>query len=143
MAAPKKQDRVLVADSDASERTRLATVVRAAATACGRTVEVMEATSGTSALEQWTAQPPSLVICEVLLEGISGLSLLRRMKAEPTPLPPVIFVTRLARESDRYWGLRNGAHAYIPKPFDDQLLQGRVKELLEKGADASRQRPLD
>ena len=94
---------------------------------------------GTTAMALWSDHPPRLVVCEVLLSGISGLALLRRMKADRPAMPPVVFVTRMARDSDRYWGLRNGAHAYLPQPYDDAQLLARVRDALDKGADAARQ----
>ncbi len=134
-------DRVLIADLDPEQRERLATVVRAAAAALGREVVIDQAADGTTAMALWSEHSPCLVLCEVLLEGLSGISLLRRMKAERKDVPPVIFVTRLSRESDRYWGLRNGAHAYLAKPYDDEQLRGRVTMVLDQGADAARERP--
>jgi twitching motility two-component system response regulator PilH len=136
-------DRVLVAEPDADERARLVAVVQRAAAALGREVVVDQAADGTTAMALWTDHTPRLVVCEVLLPGLSGLALLRRMKAERTTMPPVVFVTRMARDSDRYWGLRNGAHAYLPKPYDDEQLLGRVRDALEKGADAARQQPFE
>lgn len=139
--APRGPDRVLVAEPDADERARLVAVVRQAATDVGREVVVDEASDGTTAMAMWSDHPPRLVVCEVLLPGISGLSLLRRMKADRPTMPPVVFVTRMVRDSDRYWGLRNGAHAYLPKPYDDEQLLARVRDALDKGADAARQQP--
>src|SRR5690606_24334746 len=116
---------------------------RRAAEALGREVVVDQAADGTTAMAMWTEHPPRLVVCEVLLDGLSGLALLRRMKADRPSLPPVIFVTGMARESDKYWGLRNGAHAYLAKPYDDDLLSGRVRDALDKGALAARQQPFE
>ncbi|MEM7158706.1 MAG: response regulator [Myxococcota bacterium] len=135
--------RVLIAEPDADERERLSSVVRSAGEAAGHELAIDEAGDGTTALALWTSGQPQLVVCEILLDGLSGLALLRRMKNEPGETPPVIFVTRMSRESDRYWGLRNGAHAYLAKPYDDEQLRSRVRDLLEKGVEASRQRPLD
>lgn len=139
----KGPDRVLLAEPDAEARARLLAVVQQAASAIGHEVVVDQAVDGTTALTMWTEHPPRLVVCEVLLPGLSGLALLRRMKAERPALPPVIFVTRMARESDRYWGLRNGAHAYLAKPFDDEQLRDRIREALDKGVDAPRQQPYE
>jgi twitching motility two-component system response regulator PilH len=136
---PRGPDRVLVAEPDPDERARLCAVVRRAAADVRREVVVDEAPDGTTAMAMWSDHTPRLVVCEVLLPGISGLALLRRMKADRPSMPPVVFVTRMARESDRYWGLRNGAHAYLPKPYDDEQLLARVRDALEKGADAARQ----
>jgi DNA-binding response OmpR family regulator len=140
---PRGPDRVLVAEPDADERARLVAVVRRAATDLEREIVVDEASDGTTAMAMWSDHPPRLVVCEVLLPGLSGLALLRRMKADRGAMPPVVFVTRMARESDRYWGLRNGAHAYLPKPYDDEQLLARVRDVLDKGANAARQHPFE
>lgn len=138
-ASVRGPDRVLVAEPDADERARLCAVVQRAAAELQREVLLDQASDGTTAMAKWSEHTPRLVVCEVLLPGISGLALLRRMKSERATMPPVVFVTRMARDSDRYWGLRNGAHAYLPKPYDDEQLLGRIREVLEKGANAARQ----
>lgn len=140
---PRAPDRVLVADPDPAERGRLVELIERAAGALGRPVVIDQASDGTTAMALWVDHPPRLVVCEVLLDGLSGLALLRRMKADRPTLPPVIFVTRMSRASDRYWGLRNGAHAYLPKPYDDEQLLGRVRDALHKGSDAQPERPFD
>lgn len=132
-----------MAEPDPTTRGRLVELVRKAAAALGREVVVDQAADGTTAMAMWTEHPPRLVVCEVLLEGLSGLALLRRMRGDRPTLPPVIFVTQMAREADKYWGLRNGAHAYVAKPYDDEQLRGRVQEALDKGALAARQQPYE
>ncbi|MEM6992241.1 MAG: response regulator [Myxococcota bacterium] len=121
--------RLLVIDPDPSERTRVISVVGQLAGEMGLPLTVVEAADGTTALASWEENAPDLVVSEVLLEGVSGLSLLRRKKAD-APLPPVVLLTRLDRESDRYWGLRNGAKAYVTKPWDDAQLARRLKSAL-------------
>lgn len=140
---PSSPDHVLVADPDATERGRLVQVIERAARQLGRRVVIDQATDGTTAMTLWGEHPPRLVVCEVLLDGLSGLALLRRMKADHPDLPPVIFVTHMSRASDRYWGLRNGAHAYLAKPYDDEHLRDRIREALHKGSDAQPERPFD
>ena len=132
-------ERVLIADPDAEERARLVEVVGEAAKAARRSVVIDQAADGTTAMAMWSEHAPRLVVCEILLAGISGLALLRRMKSERATIPPVIFVTRMSRESDRYWGLRTGAHAYLTKPYDDEILRNRIADALLKGPDAERQ----
>jgi twitching motility two-component system response regulator PilH len=134
--------RVLIADPVATERARLVEVVEQAAAKSKQSVQIDQAPDGTTAMAMWTEHTPRLVVCEVLLGGLSGLSLLRRMKTEHTTGPPVIFVTQMSRESDRYWGLRNGAHAYLTKPYDDEQLRARVQDVLDKGANAPREQLL-
>ncbi len=122
--------RLLVIDPDPAQRTRVVSVVQSLVSEMGMDLTVVEAADGTTALASWDDQAPDLVVSEVLLEGVSGLSLLRRKRSEGA-LPPVVLLTRLDRESDRYWGLRNGAKAYVTKPWDDAQLHRRLKSALE------------
>lgn len=122
---------VVIAEPDARERARLATLLAGSALELELQLQTHEATDGPTALALIEQVRPSLVLAEVLLEGLSGLALLRRLKgtAAPGQVPPFVFVTTMARESDRYWALRNGAHAYVMKPYDDDLLQSRIREV--------------
>lgn len=127
---------LVIADPDARERERCEAIVRAIAPELGDIV-VRTAGDGREALALIEQRRPALVLTEVLLEGISGLALLRRLRrSRGAAAPPFIFVTTLARESDRYWGLRNGAHGYVMKPYEDDLLQARIREVLVAGHDA-------
>jgi twitching motility two-component system response regulator PilH len=144
---PPRSIRVLVADPDADCRKRVAGAVEAAAQELDILVKVDQAADGTTALALWGDHKPDLVVCEVLLEGISGLELLRRVReqgakpSQPDGVPQFVLVTTLARDVDRYWGLRNGAHAYVPKPFDDGNLRARLRKLLESGPAATPEAP--
>ena len=132
--------RVLVADADPSARARLCRIVEQAAKDASLKVVIDQAADGTTAMASWSERRPDLVVCEVLLPGVSGLALMRRMSAEQGSLPPVVLVTELTRESDRYWGLRNGAHAYVRKPYDDEGLAKRLRKALVDGAKAEPER---
>lgn len=127
---------IVIADPDARERERAEQLIHAMADELGEIV-VHTANDGREALALIEEHKPALVLCEVLLQGISGLAMLRRLRRVRSPTTPqVIFVTTMARESDRYWGLRNGAHGYVMKPYEDDLLQARVREVLVEGDDA-------
>jgi CheY-like chemotaxis protein len=128
---------VLVADPETRERARVVALVQALAPELGRLV-VHTAADGHAALSLVEQHRPELVIAEILLEGISGLSLLRRLRRTHTAVPAFVFLTTMVRESDRYWGLRNGAHGYVMKPYEDDLLQAKVRDIL--GADSSPER---
>ncbi len=132
--------RVLVADPDPEARARLCRIVEQAAKDASLEVVIDQASDGTTAMASWSERRPDLVVCEVLLPGVSGLALMRRMSAEQGSLPPVVLVTELTRESDRYWGLRNGAHAYVRKPYDDAGLAKRLHKALVDGAAAKPER---
>ncbi len=126
---------VVIADPDQRERTRMAELLRGPADELGLTIAIHEASDGPTMLALIEQHKPALVLTEVLLEGVSGLSLLRRLRGSMAAdkVPPFVFVTTMARESDRYWGLRNGAHGYVMKPYEDDLLQSRIRDVL--GAD--------
>ena len=129
---------VLLAEPDAEERLRIASLVRRAAAELEATIELHEAENGTDALRLIEAHRPPLVIAEVLLPNLSGLQLIRRLRdrSGAEELPRFIFVTTMGRESDRYWALRNGAHAYVIKPYEDELLFTRIRQVLASGSSA-------
>ena len=105
-------------------------------------ITLYTAVDGREALTLIELHRPALVLAEVLLEGGSGLALLRRLRRlRGAAAPPFIFVTTMARESDRYWGLRNGAHGYVMKPYEDEVLQAKIREVLVGGQDAQPERP--
>lgn len=126
---------VVVADPDPRERARMQELVRAPAQELDLHLEVHTASDGQVALGLIEQRHPTLVLSEILLEGISGLSILRRLRSSlpEHQVPPFVFVTTMARESDRYWGLRNGAHGYVMKPYEDDLLQSRIRDVLRLG----------
>jgi CheY-like chemotaxis protein len=123
---------VVVADPDPRERARVQELLRVPAEELGLALEVHAASDGQVALALIEQRKPALVLSEVLLEGLSGLSILRRLRATlpPGQVPPFVFITTMARESDRYWGLRNGCHGYVMKPYEDDLLQSRIRDVL-------------
>jgi twitching motility two-component system response regulator PilH len=126
---------VVIADPDVGERERISRLVADVASEHGREVHVHEAEDGMQAAALVEEHDPCLVLCEILLEHVSGLSLIRQMKQRGPGrnAPPVILVTTMSHASDRYWGLRVGAHAYIMKPYEDGLLRERIAEVLAGG----------
>jgi len=129
---------VVIADPDPRERARAAELLRQPVEALGMSVQVHHASDGQVALALIEQLRPILVVSEVLLEGMSGLAILRRLKntLPEGQVPPFLFVTAMARESDRYWGLRNGAHGYVMKPYEEELLVSRIRDILRPGGTA-------
>ena len=78
---------------------------------------VVSAFSGEEALEQLSKDPPDVVLLDILLPGLSGIEVLRRVK-ELRPDAHVVMVTALDQESLRLQAHRYGAAGYITKPFD-------------------------
>ena len=76
-------------------------------------------------------EPIDLAILDVVMPKPNGFELCRAVKADPrTARIPVVLVTSMDREVDRYWGLKQGADGYFAKPFDADALVQRVRELL-------------
>ncbi len=126
---------IVVADPEPAMRERLVALATTAAADVGREVETHGCATGTEAEQKIAELHPCLVICEVALDGLNGLALLRKLRREQRDIevPPFVYVTAFTRETDRYWGLRNGAHAYVTKPFDDNVLRARLGDVLSQG----------
>ncbi|NUP08228.1 MAG: response regulator [Polyangiaceae bacterium] len=90
------------------------------------------ASSGEEALERLASNPVDLVVSDVMMPGISGLELCKRIKTDPrTRLVPVILLTARGGVSAKVEGLEHGADDYIGKPFDPEELLARVRSLFE------------
>jgi DNA-binding response OmpR family regulator len=77
--------------------------------------------------------PPALVILDLMLPGMSGMELCRRLRREPaTRRTPIIMLTARVSESDRVAGLDLGADDYITKPFSVRELMARVRAVLRR-----------
>ncbi len=78
-------------------------------------------------------EPPLLIILDVMLPGMSGIELCRRLRREPaTRRTPIIMLTAKASESDRVAGLDLGADDYITKPFSVRELLARVRAVMRR-----------
>ena len=94
--------------------------------------EVAEAGDGHKALELLDADPPDLIGLDMMLPGVNGLDILRRVRANSSI--PVIMLTARAEESDRVAGLELGADDYVVKPFSPRELAARVNGVLRRTA---------
>lgn len=104
----------------------------------GFTVETVG--SGREGLAALQAQPPDVLILDLMLPHVSGLDICRAARKDPkTAAIPIIMVTARAEESERIAGLELGADDYIAKPFSPNELVARVRALLRR---AQRQTPL-
>jgi phosphate regulon transcriptional regulator PhoB len=91
------------------------------------------AASGADALREARAQPPDLIVLDLLLPGMDGLEVCRRLRADPgTAALPVIMLTAKADEVDRVVGLELGADDYIVKPFSPKELVARIRAVLRR-----------
>ena len=111
--------------------------------------QVQEAADGPTALMLLRDTPPDLVILDIMLPGIDGLTITRRLRDYDQALMtesgiPIIILTARSGEYDRVQGLELGADDYVTKPFSPQELVARVKVVLRRTSPAAAQpeRPL-
>jgi DNA-binding response OmpR family regulator len=95
--------------------------------------EVRLAADGLTALAAVRAEPPDLVILDLMLGGIDGLEVCRRLRRDRPDLP-VVMLTALGEEADRVVGLEVGADDYVTKPFSPRELVLRVRSVLRRTA---------
>jgi DNA-binding response OmpR family regulator len=120
IAAPK----VLVVDDDSTVRE----VVMRYLVREGYRVE--ESSDGADALERALADPPELVVLDLMLPSLDGLEVCRQLRLS-APVP-VIMLTARDEEGDRIAGLELGADDYVAKPFSPRELTARVKAVLRR-----------
>ena len=92
--------------------------------------EVQGESDGLAALEAAEAEPFDLVILDLMLPGLSGTEICRRLRAESAV--PIIMLTARDAEADRVLGLEIGADDYITKPFSEVELLSRVRAILRR-----------
>lgn len=115
---------ILVVDDDA----RIAASLRRALVYEGYDVAV--ATDGPSALASARNRPPDLVVLDVMLPGLDGMEVCRRLRQEDDV--PILMLTALDATADRVQGLDTGADDYLTKPFAYEELLARVRALLRR-----------
>jgi diguanylate cyclase (GGDEF)-like protein len=95
--------------------------------------DTQTAESGRVALEVARERPPDLILLDVMMPELDGLTVLRRLRSSPaTASIPVVLLTAKALAEDRVRGLDLGADDYITKPFDIEELLARVKAVLRR-----------
>ena len=101
---------------------------------------VSTAVDGAEALKKARAQPPDLIVLDVMLPEMDGFEICKTLRLEPvTARVPVIMLTAKAAEIDRVLGLELGADDYLTKPFSPRELLLRVKKILARGFAAEKQ----
>jgi DNA-binding response OmpR family regulator len=95
---------------------------------------------GAAVLDAVAAQQPDLLVLDLMLPGVDGLEICRRVRAE-WPRLPVVMLTALAEPDDRIAGLELGADDYVTKPFSPRELVLRVESVLRRSAELSTSGP--
>ncbi len=117
--------RLLVVDDDPAVREALALLLRL------NGFDVSTATDGREAMRALAAEPPDAVILDVLMPGLDGLEVCRRMRAIGDRTP-VLILTARTEVSERVAGLEAGADDYLAKPFAHSELIARLRALLRR-----------
>ena len=93
-----------------------------------RGFDVQGCTDGALAVDQWTTMRPDVVVLDLSLPNVDGLQVLERAR-QTGMLTPVLILTARGTVGDRIMGLNLGADDYLPKPFDLDELEARVRAL--------------
>jgi DNA-binding response OmpR family regulator len=121
--------RILVVEDDPD----IANLIRHYLVKAGHEVDFV--VSGSEAVLRARAQPPDVLLLDLMLPGMSGLEVCRTLRGDAgTARLPIIMVTARAQEGDRVLGLESGADDYVTKPFSARELVARVAALLRRAA---------
>ncbi len=120
---------MLVVDDDHTVREVVVSYLRAAGH------RVSDLPDGEQALTAMRTAPADLVVLDLMLPGIDGLEVLRRLRADSDV--PVVLLTALGAEADRVVGLERGADDYVTKPFSPRELVLRVDSVLRRSGETA------
>ena len=116
--------RILIVDDSPTERYYLTEIL----VKHGFSVTIAE--NGEDALLKIRAERPDLILMDVVMPGANGFQVTRAIARDPELKDvPVIICSSKGQETDRIWGLRQGARAYLVKPVDAAELLARIAEL--------------
>jgi two-component system, OmpR family, response regulator MtrA len=117
--------RIVVADDEADIRRLIVFTLRR------RGYEIIEASTGDSALAQVRDSMPDLVVLDVMMPGLTGLEISRLLAADAaTASIPILMLSAMGQAAEIEAGLSSGAHSYLVKPFAPRELADRVAEML-------------
>ena len=98
--------------------------------------EALTAEDGAAGVEVAKRELPDLILMDVVMPNLNGFQATRSISREPTTKHiPVILVTTKDQETDRMWGMRQGAKAYLTKPFSEDELAAAITRNLSSGPD--------
>jgi twitching motility two-component system response regulator PilH len=117
--------RVLIVDDSPTQLAGLRRVVEKLG------YQVITAEDGSAGVEVAKREVPDLILMDVVMPNLNGFQATRTIAKDPkTSHIPIILVTTKDQETDRVWGMRQGAKAYVTKPIDEADLMRAIKELL-------------
>ncbi len=121
--------RVLIVDDSPSQLVGIKKIVE------GLGHQVFTAEDGASGVEAAKRELPDLVLMDVVMPNLNGFQATRQISKDPNTCHiPVILVTTKDQETDRMWGMRQGAKAYLTKPIKESELEATINQFLVKQA---------
>ena len=92
---------------------------------------IITAVDGEEALDRAIKDKPDLIVLDIILPKKNGFQVCRQLKTTPdTKHIKIIMLTSKSQDSDRFWGLKQGADAYMTKPFEEDVLLNNVSKQL-------------
>lgn len=117
--------KILIVDDSPTETHVLTTILES------NNYQVVTAESGKEGVEVAKAELPDLVLMDVVMPGLNGFQATRQLKKEPTTAHiPVVIVTTKDQETDKIWGMRQGAKDYLTKPVEEGNLISTIQAIL-------------
>ena len=96
--------------------------------------EALTAEDGAAGVEMAKKEKPDLILMDVVMPNLNGFQATRAISKEATTSHiPIVLVTTKDQETDKVWGMRQGAKAYITKPFNENQLIDVITQLLAGG----------
>ncbi|MBV2209816.1 MAG: twitching motility response regulator PilH [Thermomonas sp.] len=100
--------------------------------------DALTAEDGAAGVEAAKREIPDLILMDVVMPNLNGFQATRSISREPTTKHiPVILVTTKDQDTDRVWGMRQGAKAYITKPFSETELSNLISQYVSSGPSAA------
>jgi twitching motility two-component system response regulator PilH len=117
--------KALIIDDSAVERTIMSKVL------VGLGYSILEATDGEEGEEKARQLKPDIILLDVVMPKRDGFQVCRNLRKAPeTTTTPIIIITSKSQDSDKFWGMKQGANAYLVKPFNEDDLVSAIKKAL-------------
>ncbi len=119
------QGKILVVDDSATELAVITAPLR------GDGYSVVTASNSEQAMARLAQEAFDLMLLDVIMPGVNGFQLCRSLRRDPRYAKlPIVLVTSKNQDSDRHWGLKQGATEYLTKPFSREQLLAAVRRFV-------------
>lgn len=119
------KEKILVVDDSPTDLKLMTAPLRS------KGYQIITAVDGEEALEKASREHPRLIVLDVILPKKNGFQVCRQLKTTPdTEDIKIVMLTSKTQDSDRFWGLQQGADEYLTKPFDEEHFLTRIEDLL-------------